>query len=99
MNNLAIQERVLKAIAKDFPCETLDERRARAALVAVVIAIHNHSLDRLLTAIIPYLQEEVGWTDALTDGEMFDLLSHALNDLEPIGMAEQDEWSVFDGEK
>lgn len=84
MSSLIAQKRLLKTIAHDFPRSTRPERLARAALVAVVIALHNGSLDKLLDAVTGFMREELSNTDALTDGEMFDLLSHALIDLELI---------------
>lgn len=80
-STLALQERLLRAIAYDAPRSTHTERQARAALVAVVAAIHNVSLDRLLEALTGFMQDELSGTDALGDGEMFDLLSEVLIEL------------------
>lgn len=97
MSKLKPLERLLNTIAKDAPRSTLPERQARAALVAVVVAMHNDSLDKLLEQITGYMQDELSWTDALADGEVFDLLSGALIELGAIE-ADLDELAALGNE-
>lgn len=66
---------------------TRDERKARYVLVALCTAISRGTLDSLVTAITPWMREQVARVDALTDGVEHDRLSAAVGEM---GMADED---------
>lgn len=66
---------------------THDERKARYVLTALVAAIHNGTLDSLAAAIKPWMRNELGQINSLSDAHEFDRLSEAVGEM---GVADED---------
>lgn len=60
---------------------TRAERKARYVLTALVAAIHNGTLDSLVDAIKPWMRNELGQINSLSDAHEFDRLSEAVGEM------------------